>query len=101
MSKLDKIPVILRKPIFSELFDIAEISNLTGKEKMAYDASLKEKWDNYSTMTYAISEGRKEGEKHGKLAGQKKIAAAMKKKGLETSLIKELTSLSAEEIEKL
>ena len=43
----------------------------------------------------------KEGEKHGKLAGQKKIAAAMKKKGLETSLIKELTSLSAEEIEKL
>ena len=105
MSKLDKIPVVLRKPIFSTLFDIAEISNLTGKEKMAYDASLKEKWDNYSTMTYAISEGRKEGmkegEKHGKLAGQKKIAAAMKKKGLETSLIKELTSLSAEEIEKL
>ena len=56
------------------------MSNLTVNEKMAYEASLKGNWDNYSTITYAISKGRKEGEKHGKPAGQKEIAMAIKRK---------------------
>jgi predicted transposase/invertase (TIGR01784 family) len=97
MSRLDKIPLILRKPIFSKLFNIAEVSNLTGLEKMAYDASLKEKWDNYSTISYAVKEGKKEGIKEGK----KEIALEMKKRGMETKLIQELTGLSEEEIKNL
>ncbi|TKT91807.1 Rpn family recombination-promoting nuclease/putative transposase [Dyadobacter frigoris] len=125
MSRLDKIPVFLRKPVFSKLFNIAEVSNLTGKEKMAYDQSLKIKWDNYSTMSYAIKEGKAEGKKEGlkeglkegkaeglkegkvegfkegKVENQKEIALAMKNKGMEISLIQELTGLSEKEIEKL
>jgi len=33
MSRMDKIPVYLRKPIFEKLFNIAEYSNLTKEEK--------------------------------------------------------------------
>ena len=109
MSRLDKIPVFLRKPVFSKLFNIAEVSNLTGKEKMAYDESLKIKWDNYSGMDYAIKEGVKEGIKEGLKEGMKKgkeeskkeIALAMKIRGMEISVIQELTGLSESEIEKL
>lgn len=93
MSRLDKIPIFLRKPVFSKLFNIAEVSNLTGKEKMAYDESLKIKWDNYSGMDYAVKKGKKE--------TQQEIALAMKKKGMEISVIQELTGLSENEIEKL
>lgn len=109
MSRLDKIPVFLRKPVFSKLFNIAEVSNLTGKEKMAYDESLKIKWDNYSGMDYAIKEGVKkgikegikEGMKKGKEESKKEIALAMKIRGMEISVIQELTGLSESEIEKL
>lgn len=65
------------------------------KQEYFKDRCLKE------GIIEGIREGMKEGEKHGKLAGQKEIAMAMKKKGMETSLIQELTSLSVEEIEKL
>ncbi|MCF0058151.1 Rpn family recombination-promoting nuclease/putative transposase [Dyadobacter sp. CY356] len=117
MSRLDKIPVFLRKPVFSKLFNIAEVSNLTGKEKMAYDESLKIKWDNYNGMDYAVKQGRaagmregmEEGIKEGKKVGikegkqetQKKIALAMKNKGLDTFLIQEFTGLSEREIQEL
>jgi len=33
MSRMDKIPVYLRKPIFEKLFSIAEYTNLTKEEK--------------------------------------------------------------------
>jgi hypothetical protein len=33
MSRIDKIPAYLRKPIFEKLFSIAEYSNLTKEEK--------------------------------------------------------------------
>ncbi|MBE9460700.1 PD-(D/E)XK nuclease family transposase [Dyadobacter sp. UP-52] len=101
MSRLDKIPVFLRKPVFSKLFNIAEVSNLTGKEKMAYDESLKIKWDNYNGMDYAVKQERAAALREGKEESQKQIALAMKKKGMEISLIQELTGLSKNEIEKL
>jgi hypothetical protein len=48
MSKMDKLPVYLRKPIFEKLFSIAEYSKLNKEERAMYDVSLKNKWDEYS-----------------------------------------------------
>jgi len=125
MSKLDKIPLILRKPIFSKLFNIAEVSNLTREEKMAYESSLKEKWDYNNSLDYVLKEGLErgireginkgiikgkiegkiqgkiEGKIEGKLEGKLEVAVSMKKRGMDVSLIRDLTGLSENEIEKL
>ena len=125
LSKLDKIPVFLKKPIFSKLSNIAEVSNLNNEEKMAYDASLKEKWDWYNSLDYIQKEGFDRGLEKGLEQGLEKgleqglerglekgleqgrqkekfeIALSMKKRGMEKQLIAELLSLSIEQIEDL
>lgn len=71
MSKLDKIPVYLKKPIFEKVFKIAEYSNLTKKERDMYNSSLKRKWDQKVVLDYAREEGKKKGEKIGERIGEK------------------------------
>ena len=93
MSRMNKIPVYLRKPIFEKLFSIAEYTNLTKEEKTMYDSSLKYKWDNKNVLDYAV----KEAEYKNSLA----IAKEMKKDGLPLAQISKFTKLSIEEIEKL
>ena len=61
MSKLNKIPLYLRKPIFEKLFNIAEYSKLTKEEKEMYDTSLKRKWDTAGALEYARREGEEKG----------------------------------------
>jgi predicted transposase/invertase (TIGR01784 family) len=76
MSKLDKIPVFTRKPIFEKLFSIAEFVKLNKHEKHMYNAALKQKWDAQNKLEYAWEKGMKEGlEKgleKGKLEGLEK-----------------------------
>jgi predicted transposase/invertase (TIGR01784 family) len=105
LSKLDKIPVFLRKPVFSKLFNIAEVCKLNKIEKMAYDSSLKYQWDWYNSMDYIEKENFEKGIEQGIAEGkqEEKIANArsMKKKGLNNSLIAEVLELTIEEVEKL
>lgn len=105
MSRMDKIPVYLRKPIFEKLFNIAEYTNLTKEEKNMYDSSLKYKWDNKNVLDYAIKEAKEEGIELGIEQGEHKKALAValefKKMGLKAEDIAKGTGLSIEEIEKL
>ncbi len=93
MSRMDKIPVYLRKPIFEKLFGIAEYTNLTKEEKEMYDTSMKHKWDNKNVVDHARKEA--------KLEGAREIAGKLKKEGLSIEFIAETTGLTIEEIEKL
>lgn len=95
MSKMDKLPVYLRKPVFQKLFTIAEYSNLTKQEKMLYDRSLKYKWDNANALSYAREEGFKKGERKKALA----IARELKKRKLSLIDIAIITGLQINEIE--
>jgi len=63
MSRLEKVPVYLRKPIFQRVFQIAEVGALTKEERMLYDASLKAKrdWDN--TVAWAAQQAAEEAAK--------------------------------------
>ena len=45
MSTLDKVPTFLDKRVFQLIFNISEVANLRKEERMAYEASLKAKWD--------------------------------------------------------
>ena len=97
MSRMDKIPAYLRKPIFEKLFSIAEYTNLTKEEKTMYDSSLKYKWDNKNVLDYAIKEAKREG----KVEEARAIAREFKKMGISVEDIAKGTGLSVEEIEKL
>jgi predicted transposase/invertase (TIGR01784 family) len=109
MSRMDKTPVYLRKPIFEKLFNIAEYSNLTKEEKTMYDSSLKYKWDNKNVLDYAKEEGIQEGIERGiergiekgKLEEAMEIALTLKKMGFSVEDIANITRLSVEEINKL
>lgn len=52
MSKLNKIPVYLKKTIFEKLFKIAEYAKLNKEERAMYDVSLKRKWDAEAVRQY-------------------------------------------------
>jgi predicted transposase/invertase (TIGR01784 family) len=104
MSRMDKIPLYLRKPIFEKLFSIAEYTNLTKEEKTMYDSSLKHKWDNKNVLDYAVSTAEakvREEERKKAFEEKKAIAREMKKDGLPIAQISKFTKLSIEEIEKL
>ena len=48
MSRLKKIPAILNTRIFSKLFNIAAVSNLTKEDYMKYEKDLMAYWDEYA-----------------------------------------------------
>jgi predicted transposase/invertase (TIGR01784 family) len=97
MSRMDKIPAYLRKPIFEKLFSIAEYTNLTKEEKTMYDSNLKYKWDNKNVLDFAVKEAKREG----KFEEARAIAREFKKMGISIEDIAKGTGLSIEEIEKL
>src|SRR5690606_25733364 len=104
MSKLNKIPLYLRKPIFEKLFNIAEYSKLTKEERAMYDTSLKRKWDTAGALEYARREGEEKGiEKAQAKAYAEKLKSALefKKMGVPVADIAKGLQLSIEEVEKL
>jgi predicted transposase/invertase (TIGR01784 family) len=97
ISRMDKIPVYLRKPIFEKLFTIAAYTNLTKEEKVMYDNSMKYKWDNQNVLDYAVTTAVKEAEHKNTVA----IARELKKEGLTVEFIAKTTKLSIDEIKDL
>ena len=73
---------------------------------MKYVRQMMAEWDRESQLATAIMHGEERGEERGLAKGRAeglaegitKTAKAMKKKGMELSLISEITGLSAEQI---
>lgn len=102
MSKLNKIPVYLRKPIFEKLFDIAEYSKLTKEEKTMYDTSLKRKWDTAGVLEYARREGEKKGiEKGTEQKGYAVVANLIQQLGLDDEAAAGVAEVSIEFVQKV
>lgn len=68
---------------------------------MAYDMSLKKKWDEYSIKQTAFNEGKLEGKLEGAHKKARDIAQNLLKKGYSNDAISELTGLSRDEVAKL
>jgi predicted transposase/invertase (TIGR01784 family) len=94
LHKLDRIPENLKENIFVQLFETAEISKFSNQEYQEYEDSLKYYRDLKNSLDTAKEEGRIEGEKKGKI----ETAIKMLEKGLELSLISEITGLTENEI---
>jgi len=97
MSRMDKLPIYLRKSIFEKLFNIAEYTNLTKEERNMYDSSQKYRWDNKNVLDYAVNTAVSEAEHKNTI----KIATEFKKLGVPPADIAKATGLSIQEIEKL
>ncbi|WP_316833759.1 Rpn family recombination-promoting nuclease/putative transposase [Pedobacter nutrimenti] len=117
MEILDEIPVPLRKKkVFRELYQLAEVINLSPEDMNAYQESLKIKRDNYSALESAELRGEQRGQKQGEQRGieigaelerakaeqeKREMALELKKEGLSIDLIARTTKLSVEEIQTL
>jgi len=97
LPEFERIPAILREPIFERAFETAEIANMTKDELWGYELHLKALRDNYSVMATAVNAAKAEGKTELRL----EIARNMKRKGFDTATIAEMTGLSPEEIEQL
>jgi predicted transposase/invertase (TIGR01784 family) len=75
MSRLEKIPVILRKRIFEKLFHIAAVSNLTKEDYMNYEKDLMNYWDQYAILKAAEEKGIEKGVEEGKAQVVKNLLA--------------------------
>ena len=108
-GSLDRLPEELRVRAFERLFEACEIAKFTPEEKLRYEHDMITERD-YDNIIYTAkvegrtegkAEGLAEGEAKGRAEGKTDVARAMKAKGLEISLISELTGLSEEEIQRL
>ena len=97
VGSLDRLPEELRVRAFERLFEACEIAKFTPEEKLRYEHDMITERD-YDNIIYTA---KVEGKAEGLAEGKTDVARAMKAKGLETSLISELTGLSAEEIQRL
>ncbi|HWV74747.1 MAG TPA: PD-(D/E)XK nuclease family transposase [Pseudosphingobacterium sp.] len=60
MSKMEKMPKFLDKRVFKLIFKIGEVSKLKKEERMAYEASLKAKWDTQNAFDSVRGEAVRE-----------------------------------------
>lgn len=123
MASLKKLPVYLRRPIFTKLFDLAEYGRLSREARNMYDRSLKRKWDEYSIRETAkaelkrgiqkgVEEGREQGREQGLKQGRAEVleevraekllaAARFKKLGVSNEDIASILGLPIELIASL
>ncbi len=117
LPELEKIPMILKEPVFEHAFDIAEISNLSPDAFLEYERSWRDYIDTMGAREFAkekatkegraegLAEGRAEGRAEGMQQGMQqgilKVAKTMKEHGLSVEIIVQSTGLSSSEIEKL
>ena len=104
MDELDGLRNYWDKRIFSRIFEIGEVANLTPEEKMSYISNLEQQRVYDSTIAYAEKKGRLEERAKAeaeKLAEKKESAKKMLVKGFDIETIADILGLPIEEIEKL
>lgn len=90
---LQNRPQALQERVFEKLFEAAEIARFTSEEKAKYEESLKYYRDLKNVVETSFDEGKAE--------RNLEIARQMKTRGMETTLISDITGLSIDEIEKI
>lgn len=89
-----------------KFFETCMFAHMNEDMQMKYVRQMMAEWDRESQLATAIMHGEERGEERGLAKGRAeglaegitKTAKAMKKKGMELSLISEITGLSAEQI---
>ena len=86
LSELQKRPKKLEEPVFTRLFDVAEVEKFDIEERLEYEKSLKVYRDLYSIADTAEQKGMEKGIKKGKEEGIKEGMEKGIKKGKEEGI---------------
>ena len=103
MYVLQQLPYLQNRPqalqdrVFQKLFEAAEIAKFTPDEKNKYEESLKYYRDLKNVVDTSFDEGKVEGKAERNI----EIARQMRAKGMEVTLIAEITGLAIDEIEEI
>ncbi|GHT35139.1 hypothetical protein FACS189427_03800 [Planctomycetales bacterium] len=117
LENFDEIPMILHEPVFEKAFSAAEYYKYSPMLQEQYQRDLMIYRDNVNVVKTARlkglaegeargeakgkAEGLAEGEAKGKAERSAEVARNMKKKGLDSAMISEITGLPVSDIEKL
>jgi len=105
MEILERMPWAAQNAVFQRLAEVAEVSKLSKKDRLAYDHALKRYRDTYNAMTGAEQKGRAEGRVEGRAEGieenKRENARRMKAKGYDIADIADITGLTIEQINSL
>ena len=99
--QLDARPDELDEDFFIRLFHSAELAGFTEADREKYDKDMTTELDKIAQLDYAREEGREEGRVEGREKEKIETAKKMLDLGIEVEMIKKVTSLSIEEIQKL
>ena len=107
LPDLEYQPSSLQDNVFKQLFDTAQITNLSPEDRQAYENSLKYYRDMVGVVETArregiqkgVQEGIEQGIEQGRRSERLTIAQAMKAAGNSDELIVQITGLSLEDLE--
>ena len=107
LPDLEYQPSSLQDNVFKQLFDTAQITNLSQEDRQAYENSLKYYRDMVGVVETArregiqkgVQEGIEQGIEQGRRSERLTIAQAMKAAGNSDELIVQITGLSLEDLE--
>ena len=87
LEQLEERPPVYKEPIFDQLFEQAELANLSREEYLQYESNLKHERDSQNifdfAMEKAIKQGLDEGRKQGLDEGRKQGLDEGRKQGLD------------------
>ncbi|MCP4520119.1 MAG: PD-(D/E)XK nuclease family transposase [Cytophagales bacterium] len=101
LERLQNIPSKLQEQVFEQLFEAAEIAKLDQKQLLSYEDSLKYYRDLKNSLDTAFDEGKEEGLVEGALAKEVSFVLRFHSKGMDISMIAELTGLSEERVKEI
>jgi predicted transposase/invertase (TIGR01784 family) len=105
MEILNRIPWAAKNSVFMRLGELAEVANMSEKQRRSYDKDLKILRDSYNILEFAKKEARREGlqegREEGRAEGVKEMAVEMLKKGMDIELVSEISKLSIDDVRKL
>jgi len=105
LSSFEEIPAILNEPIFRKGFELAKISNYDAKQLLEYEQSYNDYLSFKASMDFQYDQGRKDGMEKGIEKGMEKGIYETAKnaiiEGLPNEIIKKITKLSDEQIDKI
>ena len=93
LAELESRPVALQDRIFKKVFEVAEISNFTAREREAYEESLKY----YRDIKNVVDTSREAGVAQ----ATRQIAKRMLDRGTPMEEVQEVTGLTRQELERL
>ena len=109
MEILNRIPWAAKNSVFHRLGELAEVANMSEKQRRSYDKDLKILRDSYNILEFAKKEARKEGKEEGReegiaqgiVQGREEMAVEMLRRGMSVELVSEIAKLTVERVETL